>query len=231
MARADGRHWFSRPRAAEPRATGRWWVEQGGRWVLRPGTPDEARPAVAECDAADTLTVRTPDGRLLARVVGDPVRPVGDTERRWRDALGARVDDSLRVVDPRGSVLAAVRPLPEGGTDLAVVDPFPRSAQGRRASAEVDGREMAQMRASGPWILRNGPDANCALRELVDHTDRTLITDSFPRSDEGAPGNRESAPWDIRLDCAPLPVSWAFAVLVACEILRTRAITDRLPGM
>lgn len=230
MARAD-RRWWPRTRPAEPRATGRWWVERGGRWVLRPGTPDEARPAVAECDAADTLTVRTPDGRLLARIVGDPVRPVGDAERRWRDALGSRVDDSLRVVDARGSVLAAVRPLPDGGTDLAVVDPFPRSAQGRRSSASVGGPEMAQMRASGPWILRSSANANCALRELVDHTDRTLITDSFPRPAAGARENRETAPWEIDFDCAPLAVSWAFALVVAGEILRSRAIPDRLPGM
>ena len=230
MARADVRRWWSRSRAAEPRATGRWSVERGGRWVLRPGPPDEARPAVAECDAADTLTVRTPDGRLLARVVGDPVRPVGDTERRWRDALGARVDDSLRVVDARGSVLAAVRP-PEGGTDLAVVDPFPRSAQGRRASAEVGGPEMVQMRASGPWILRHRIDGNFVFNELVVHTDQILIAYSFPRPDEGSRGNRETGPFDIHLDCAALPVSWAFALVVAGEILRTRAIADRLPGM
>ena len=202
-------------------------MERGERWVLRPGTPDERRPAVAECDAADTLTVRTPRGRLRARVVGDPGRAPGDTERPWREALGARVDDSLRVVDARGSVVASLRPLPGDGDDLAIVDPFPRTTQGRRTSAEIDDAETAHMRASGPWIVRRGTNssnANARFGELVDREGRSLMTDSFPRADHRDPGYAQVATWEIRLDCASLPVSWAFGLLVAAEILRTRAM-------
>ena len=233
MARADDRRWWSR-RAAEPRAAGRWWVERGQRWVLRPGTPDERRPAVAECDAADTLTVRTPEGRLRARVVGDPVRASGDTERRWREALGARVDESLRLVDARGSVVASLRPLPGGGDDLAVVDPFPRTTQGRRTSAEIDEAETAQLRASGPWIVRRGmngsSDANARFGELVDREGRTLVAHSFSGTDDRGTRYARTATWDIDLDCPSLPVSWAFGLLVAVEILRTRAMENRLGG-
>ncbi|MFC5063525.1 hypothetical protein [Actinomycetospora atypica] len=232
MARADARRWWSRSRPAEPRATGPWWVERGERWALRPGSPDDPRPAVAECDAAGSLTVRTADGRLRARVVGDPSRAVGDTERRWREALGARVDDSLRVVDPRGSVIASLRPLPAGGDGRAVVDPFPRTAQGRRASAEIDDAEIARMRASGPWLVRSGmkeASSNARVGELVDHESRTLMRESFSPPDDRTSANGRPTTWAIHLECASLPVSWAFAVLVAAEILRSRAIGTDSP--
>jgi hypothetical protein len=73
--------------------------------------------------------------------------------------------------------------------------------------------------ASGPWTYRMPAPDRGELRNL---NEELLACDTFARSTSSDPQDRRGGLtwWSIRVEANPLPTSWFFALLLACEHLR-----------
>jgi hypothetical protein len=208
-----------------------WTVRLSSDWHLI----DSRRTTLAVVDPDRSYGVRSPEGALLtqtdiavidaediaaadfAGLLDDPPSaPVGvdvhggaDSRRHDRAKLRIRDTHSRMIVAEchRAPAGIVVRVLPGGPANPRLVA---RTLPSPVADALI---------ASGPWTYRMpAPDRG----ELRSRGGQLLVSDTFARSTSGEPEGRRGGLtwWSIRVEANPLPTSWLFAVLLACEHLR-----------
>jgi hypothetical protein len=199
---------------ADPVRHADWNVQLGRTWRL---VHRNRTLAVVEPDRS--YSVRSTDGLLLNQIDS---AVIDDQDLAAAAFVGLPADagpnrrEKLRIRDTRTRIIAAechhagggilVRLLPNGPANPALI--------ARSLPAPI----VDALIRSGPWVYRTLAPGEGELRRL----DRQLVARDFFTRSATDPSDRRGGLiwWSIRVEANPLPSSWLFALLLACEQLR-----------
>jgi hypothetical protein len=182
---------------ADPVRHAEWTVRLGSEWQL---LNNRSGVLAVVTDPDRSYSVRSPDGYLLTQT---DVAAAGAAGLLIRDTRSRMIiADCRRTAEEIG-----FRVLPSGTVNQSFV---------ARALAPAVAEALI---GSGPWVYRMpGPGHG----ELRNRDGNLLAADTFTRSATSASSERRGGLtyWMIQVAENPLPTSWLFAVLLACEHLR-----------